>query len=217
MKIAVSALDARGVKNYLAALTALGAAAEAVGASLRAPDWDGLILPGGGDVAPSRYGEEVRGSLGINEELDAVQFAALDAFVKAGKPVFGICRGHQVVNVYFGGSLVQHLPTSADHAHAPGEPDRVHRVTAAPGSFMAELYGAEFSVNSSHHQATGRAGEGLETVLRAPDGTPEAAYHRTLPVWSVQWHPERMCFGFARPDTVDGAAVLRRFLDRCRG
>ena len=218
MRIAVSAPGAGSVKNYLAALAGLGADAEAVGAGLRAEEWDGLILPGGGDVAPSRYGEENRGSRGIDEALDAVQFAALDAFVRVGKPVLGICRGHQLINVYFGGTLIQHLPTSADHTRASAEePERLHTVTAAPGSFMAELYGETFTVNSSHHQAADAVGAGLETVLWACDGTPEAAYHRTLPVWSVQWHPERLCFAFARPDAADGAAVLRCFLSRCAG
>ena len=80
---------------------------------------------------------------------------------------------------------------------------------------MQMLYGSRFIVNSTHHQASGRIGDGLVPVLRAEDGTVEAAYHERLPIWSVQWHPERTCFGFLREDAVDGSRVLEFFLNRC--
>ena len=76
---------------------------------------DGLVLTGGVDVDPARYGQENVACGETDEALDALQLAAVDAFVKAGRPVFGTCRGHQLLNVYFGGTLIQHLPQSPRH------------------------------------------------------------------------------------------------------
>lgn len=204
----------RGVaEKYAQALTMLGA--EPVLLHERtAAGFDGLLLPGGvADVTPARYGQEPHGSKNPNEALDAHQFAVLESFVQAGKPVFGICRGHQVVNVFFGGTLVQDMPRAAHHIF--GEVYLAHGAVAAADGFLAPLYGERFSVNSSHHQCVDGVGKGLRVVLRADDGTPEALQHESLPVWSVQWHPELMCGAYSRSDTVDGAAVLRWFLRQC--
>ncbi len=214
LKIAIPGVGSQ-TKNYFAALQALGAEPELVKIGCDPANYDGLLLPGGVDVEPWRYGQENRGSLAMDAELDALQFTVLDAFVRAGKPILGICRGHQVINVYFGGTLIQHLPTSDSHTRDELQRDRAHLTSAEPGSFLAGLYGTRFSTNSAHHQATDRLGDGLRTVQRASDGTAEAACHETLPVWSVQWHPERMSFGFRRDDTVDGEPLLRFFLEQC--
>ena len=108
------------VPNYLNALTALGAAPEALDQPADPSGYDGLLLPGGGDIDPQRYGQEVNGSRWVKPELDALQFAVLDAFVKAKRPVFGICRGHQLLNVYFGGSLIQDIESPIQHSPSPG-------------------------------------------------------------------------------------------------
>lgn len=213
--IAICAEKAEDVPNYIDALTNLGAIVTIVGADCDPEKYDGLLLPGGVDIDPKRYGQEINGSVGINPELDELQFTVLDKFVKAQKPVFGICRGHQLINVYFGGSLIQHLPTSEKHGNAsPG--DLTHPVISEKGSFIYKLYGENFVVNSSHHQAADCIGDGLEAVLRAEDGTVEASRHTKLPIWSLQWHPERMCFSHKRDDTVDGSKVLEFFLKQCR-
>lgn len=214
LRIAIPGRESQ-TKNYFAALRALDAEPVLAGMDCDPADYDGLLLPGGVDVEPWRFGQENRGSLSMDAELDALQFTVLDAFVGAGKPVFGICRGHQVINIYFGGTLIQHLPTSDSHTQDTFQNDRVHLTVAEPGSFLSDLYGTQFFTNSSHHQATDRPGVGLRTVQYAMDGTVEGACHESLPVWSVQWHPERMCFGFRREDTVDGEPVLRFFLEQC--
>jgi len=194
--------------NYVHAMKQLGAESVLVGADCDPRDFDGLLMPGGVDIHPDRYGQENTACLGIDEALDEIQFACLDAFVKAGKPVLGICRGHQLINVYFGGTLIQHIPTAKDHVQLEDDYDQAHMAIADEDCFLAGIYGTHFPVNSSHHQAVDVPGKGLKIVQRAEDGTVEAMQHETLNVISVQWHPERMCYNFARPDTVDGSKLL---------
>ena len=116
----------------------------------------------------------------------------------------GICRGLQTVNVFFGGTLVQDLP---GHGAADGA-DRLHSVRTARSSLL-RICGEEAVVNSAHHQAADRLGQGLEAVQWAADGVVEAVEHRTLPVWAVQWHPERL------PGEL-GRRLFGAFLQRCR-
>ncbi|MBR6115611.1 MAG: gamma-glutamyl-gamma-aminobutyrate hydrolase family protein [Oscillospiraceae bacterium] len=201
--------------NYRRALSALGAEAVLTAATVDPEGFDGLLLPGGGDVAPARYGQENDGSFSIDEALDALQIDLFLAFMVMGKPILGICRGIQVINVALGGTLVQDIRTGLIHSRT-GETDSVHPITAAEGSILGELYGQRFSVNSSHHQAVGIPGRGFRVTARSDDGTAEAAEHETLPILGVQFHPERMCFSHLRPDTVDGSVLLRRFIDRCK-
>jgi len=149
--------------------------------------FDALLLTGGYDVDPRRFGEErLYDTINLCPERDSYEFALLDEFVRAGRPVLGICRGIQVVNVYFGGSLWQDLPAQQGLCHY----GTTHPVYAVSGSFVDGLFGGEFAVNSSHHQAIKTTGSGLSVVCRAPDGTVEAVSHASLPVWGVQWHPE---------------------------
>lgn len=199
--------------NYFNALAALGAQPEAVEADCDPANYDGLLLPGGEDVSPQFYHQENIACEDCDPALDALQLAVLDAFVRAGKPVFGICRGHQLLNVYFGGTLIQNIHSRARHARDAGSnQDKVHASAAVPGELIDRLYGRELYTNSSHHQAVDVLGAGLRVVQRSDDGFIEAMVHESLPIFSVQWHPERMCFAFARPDTVDGAVVFAHFL-----
>ena len=92
----------------------------------------------------------------------------------------------------------------------------MHSCEAVPGTFISGLFGPSFQINSSHHQGVDRPGNGLRVAARAGDGVVEAMEHETLPVWSVQFHPERMCFQHARPDTADGSLLFRFFLEKCR-
>ncbi len=205
----------QGVGNYLDALAQLGALGEA-GRSFAPADWDGLLLPGGWDVNPARYGKAGIPEETVDDELDGIQFETLERFLAAGKPVFGICRGHQLLNVAFGGTLVQHLPCAESHTSLPTGADNVHPARTAPDSFAARIYGAGCAVNSSHHQGVELPGKGLKAVMWSEDGVIEALEHESLPVWSVQWHPERMCFSRKRDDTADGSPVIRFFLEQCQ-
>lgn len=225
----------QNVKNYIAALHAAGMEAVVISiqekqiveqyqqeyldySEFHAETFDGLLLPGGADVNPVRYGQEMNGSVGVSDALDELQFAVLDAFVSRKKPVFGVCRGLQVINVYFGGTLVQHLPTSFRHAKKAGEPDRHHGCVAEETSWLGMLYGREFLLNSAHHQAVDRCGEGLVTdAWSKEDGVVEAMHHTSLPVYCVQWHPERTCLAWRRNDTVNGLETFRFFCEAAGG
>lgn len=206
-KVAVLGYE-KNVKNYIAALQASGLSPVVTADPAEAAACDGLVLPGGGDIDPALYGAENAGSTDIDRPLDQAQLAALDAFVRAKKPVLGICKGCQVINVYFGGGLIQDLNAAVAAAHRYDGQDSVHAITAAEGSLLAGMYGPRFAVNSAHHQALGAAGTGLRVTARSADGVAEAAEHERLPVLGVQFHPERMCFAKARSDTVDGAAIF---------
>ena len=179
--------------------------------------YDGLILPGGRDINPSRYGETVNGAEDFCDELDEMQLAMLDAFVQKKKPVFGICRGMQLINVYFGGSLIQNIDTVWRHrAEDPEGPDAVHLSEARSGSWLEGFYGREFPHNSAHHQAVKKLGDGLTIDSRCPmDSVVEAIHHENLPVYGVQWHPERMCLENCREDTVEGLPVMFFFAGLC--
>ena len=214
LKIAVPTNRPQAVVNYLDALERLGARGEP-GRSFDPSEYGGLLLPGGWDVNPARYGKERIPRETIDDDLDAVQFEVLEKFLDAGKPVFGICRGHQLLNVAFGGTLIQHLPGAENHMSLPTGADNTHPGIIAPGSFLEGIYGAECAVNSSHHQGVERPGKGFRAVMRSEDGVIEALEHASLPIWSVQWHPERMCFRHRREDTADGSLVLRFFVEQC--
>ena len=205
--------DASG---YAAAVEAAGGLAEVRYLPGPDPAYDGLLLAGGDDMDPALFGQENRGSRGIDRARDEAELALLDAFLGAGKPVLAVCRGHQVVNVWLGGDLIQDLDPALAPFHGGGEEDRVHPVRAAEGSLLRRLYGPVFPVNSTHHQALGRLGKGLAVTARSEGGVAEAVEHESLPLISVQFHPERMTGERARPDTVDGGAIFRAFLDMVR-
>ena len=215
IRIAVPTNRPENVINYLNALTGLGARGEA-GRDFDPSGLDGLLLPGGCDVNPARYGKEPIPQEITDDDQDALQFDVLARFLEARKPVLGICRGHQLLNVAFGGTLIQHLPGAEKHMSLPSGEDSVHPVHAERDSFLYRIYGSDFRVNSSHHQGIELPGKGLHAVLHSEDGVIEAIEHDSLPVWGVQWHPERMCFLHQRDDTEDGSLIFRFFLEQCR-
>lgn len=205
-------------KNYENAICAAGG--EPVGGYCPDPDlsFDGLLLCGGGDIAPDRFGQPDRGSEPPDLARDAAEFALADAFLKAGKPILGICRGHQLLNIALGGTLIQDIGDVLRpfHSRCGGDTDCVHAVRSKPDSLIGRLYGPLFSVNSSHHQALDTMGDGLIPTLWSESGIVEAMEHRSLPIISVQFHPERMTGAKARTDTVDGAAIFAHFISLCR-
>lgn len=156
---------------------------------------DGLLLPGGTDVGPAAYGEEARPETGTPDEVrDGWELACAKAALEARLPLLAICRGSQLLNVALGGSLVQDIPaaTGARHGYTSRFAELVHPVRLRPGCRLAQLVGTEeIGVNSLHHQAVGRFGDGVEAVGWAPDGTVEAIEVSGRPeVLAVQWHPE---------------------------
>ena len=200
------------VKNYRAALERAGAQVVHSSAAEDAVVCDGLLLPGGGDVDPMYYGQENRGSHPPDPLRDTVELRLIREFLAAGKPILGICRGEQMLNVALGGSLHQDIP---EHTRLE-DADRLHPVRVTENSRMAALYGAgEIVVNSSHHQAVDRIGDGLRAVMYSPDGYVECIEHETLPVMGVQWHPERLAGELARPEAVDGQRVIDWFVAQC--
>ena len=202
--------------NYLAAIEAAGGRADA--RYLPEPDarYDGLLLAGGEDIDPALFGQTRQGAQGIDLARDRAELALLSAFLDAGKPVLGICRGVQMINVWLGGDLGQDSGDGLAVFHGGGDADRVHPVRAEEGSLLHRLYGPLFSVNSAHHQALNRLGRGLTTTARSESGVVEAVEHESLPLIAVQFHPERMTGALARSDTADGGAIFREFLGLVR-
>ena len=185
---------------------------------VRPEAFDGLLIPGGGDIDPEFYGETDHGSHPPDRQIDTLQFRLLEDFILSGKPVFGICRGLQMINVWFGGTLIQDLDDADVHQSHSETGDRVHSCTCTKGSWLWKLYGDSFFHNSSHHQAVGRLADGLCADSFCPvDHVIEALHHSSLPVYAVQWHPERMCLAHERPDTVNGLEVFRFFSRICMG
>lgn len=197
-------------KNYENALKGLGAVPIT---SLHVPspsDYDGLVLPGGGDIDPRLFGQLSRGTRAFDPELDRLQLAILRAFVLDRKPVLGICKGMQLINIFFGGDMVQHLPSAGNHEYREG--DQIHATIACEGSILKRLYGEHFRVNSAHHQGVDLPGRRILYTQYAPDGVVEALEHEYLPITGVQWHPERLCPPFPCADAVDGSILLGCFL-----
>lgn len=211
MKILISTGDTP--QNYRNALEACGA--EVTGGYLPelTADCDGLVLCGGSDIDPGIYGEELNGSFGIDWQRDEREMELLRLY--AGKPILGICRGHQIVNAWFGGKLDQDIAVRSAHT-GENYKELFHGVEAAEGSRMEQLFGHRFRVNSSHHQAISAVAPGFRATLWSPDGVIEAIEHETLPILGVQWHPERTTLSFRSDCAVDGMPLFRYFLSLCK-
>lgn len=159
---------------------------------------DALILPGGGDITPAFFGENPKGSHSIDTELDILQFQALDTAIAAGIPVIGICKGMQVINVAFGGTILQDMP--GDQLHSVPSGDAFHTSIMSGNSCLFKYFPVEMCVNSAHHQRINRLGQHLRIIQVCPDdGCPEALEHDELPVLGLQWHPERLPEGAGEP------------------
>lgn len=195
---------------------------------------DGAVLPGGGDLDPRLYGEDPGGACyDVNAEQDALDLAVARQAIAAGLPVLGICRGHQLLNVLYGGTLVQDMdPGVVAHrepapAHGAG-PWAWHEVGIAAGSKVAGLYGGTgpgagsgagsgaaaavtVKIASGHHQAVARVADGLVVTGVADDGTVEALEDPERWVASVQWHPEAL-----ELPAEERLAPFRAFVAVCR-
>ena len=179
---------------------------------------DGLLLTGGDDIDPALYGEEKLPQCGdIAAARDKMELPLCRMALQQGLPMLCICRGIQVLNVALGGSLYQDIPSQVPeaikHPRFDTPRDPVHPVTAAPGSLLEKITGqTSLSVNSRHHQAIKRLGDGLVCAATAPDGIMEAV---ELPgkkfVLGVQWHPESLSDRYP-----DAQALFNAFTEACQ-
>lgn len=188
--------------NYIKVLQDLGAMPEVSREEMSAEGYDGLVLCGGGDPDPLLYGQANQGSYGIEPMRDRRELSCIHSFLKAQKPILGICRGMQLLNIAFGGTLTQHLSSAQLHQ---GVGEEVFHDLRAEG-YLKKLYGRKFSANSSHHQGVDRLGRGLLPAAWASDGLIEAFWHERTAVLGVQFHPERM---------ENGKKVFDLFLQSC--
>jgi putative glutamine amidotransferase len=184
---------------------------------------DGLVLMGGSDIWPGHYGEEpIKPQWSGDRIRDEYETALARSFVAAGKPVFGVCRGLQLLNVAFGGSLLQDIatqqPGAMTHRDAGLYDCNFHAVDFVPGTRLAQLYPgtARVTVNSVHHQGIKALAPDFTVEARCPDDQVIEAIRWRGPsfVAAVQWHPE-----FHDPSDrslIDDAPILRDFLDAAR-
>ena len=160
----------------------------------------GLVLTGGEDVDPARYGEKRHEKVrSVNPARDATEAALIEEARARGTPVLAICRGIQILNVALGGTLVQDIPsqceTTIDHDDEGARNSRTHEVEIEPDSLIAKAVGAEHvTVNSFHHQSVKRVADGMRVTARSPDGVIEGIESTDEDWWvmGVQWHPEEM-------------------------
>lgn len=180
-------------ENYCRALAAAGM--EAVVTTERDAAAEGLLLPGGGDI--------------FGDALPAEEYQFIARFAAARRPILGICRGMQALNVFFGGTLYDRVP-----GHQTPGGDMVHPTCAV--GLLARLLTTSPAVTSNHHQAVRTAGRELTVCQWSADGVAEGICHTSLPVVGVQYHPERQSFALARPDAADGAPLFYWLREQCR-
>lgn len=158
-----------------------------------AKECDGLCVPGGVDINPKLYNEEVNGTETFYDFLDELDYAYIDAFYKANKPILGICRGHQIINVFFGGTLYQDIN---NHKNC------WHEVSVEADGYINKIYNTStLKVNSWHHQAVKDIAPGFKVVARSLDGYVEAMEYKNI--YTVQWHPEM----------YDGDTFIKYFIE----
>ena len=156
---------------------------------------DAVVLAGGPDVDPTHYGAAPDPRTGVpRTERDAAELAVLGRALELGRPVLAVCRGLQVLNIAFGGTLTQHLPDAVGHTGHNPQPGVFGRtdITLDAGSQVAAALGSTLIAQCHHHQGVDRLADGLTVTGRAPDGTIEAVELAGHPfVVGVQWHPEQ--------------------------
>jgi putative glutamine amidotransferase len=215
-RIGVTVHPRRGLEYYepyRRAVAAAGAApVDVVPGTVELPDVDGLLLPGGWDVDPSFYGEQRDEKVGdTDRELDETELSMFRQARERDIPVLGICRGQQVINVAMGGSLVQHL--EGHEVRALGRSHLAHTIEVDPSSELGQAAGEhKVRVNSLHHQAIKKLGQGLQQSARGEDGTVEGVESDDGLIVAVQCHPEELT-----TDLPWARKLFERFVARARG
>ena len=230
MKLAISVSrkeKAKGAKSsYFKAMLSAGARPEELEmvtaddpGKLSAGNIDGILFTGGEDVDPGFYDEPIKyDNVHANPSRDAFEFDLLNEGRKLGLPILAICRGIQMINVKFGGTLYQDLKSDTalerDHKQAGSRSATTHSVTVTePDSLLHSLIPGNCMVNSLHHQAIKRLGRGLKVTAHSEDGLYEAVELATPHPFflAVQWHPEELFSEF--PEQLK---IFEEFIARCR-
>lgn len=188
-------------------------------------DWlDGVVMHGGADVWPGTYGEDPLRPEWMGDRVrDLYDLAVVEAFEQAGKPIFGVCRGLQLINVAFGGTLYQDIefqhPGALQHRNASTYDQHFHDMEIVPGTRLARMYPNQLraQVNSIHHQGIKTLAPGFQIeAWSRPDGVPEAIRRIDQPgrgyIAATQWHPE---FQHRSAATLDDTPILQDFLAAC--
>ena len=193
--------------NYKNALTAVGAQAVFSTDVRIARDCDGLLLAGGGDISPCFYRSREKNCRSISLVRDISEQYLLALFERKNAPVMGVCRGLQMINVYFGGTLSQRI--EKHYIHFNDKRDTYHEITNKAG-FMRDIFGKNLFVNSCHRQKIDLPGKNVVPCAFSPDGVIEAAYRKGTKIFGVQFHPERPFS--AAGDLSKGLLIYEYFL-----
>lgn len=177
---------------------------------------DGLLMPGGADVSPVLYGQEITDECGKpNEIRDKAEPLMIKEFAKSGKPIFGICRGIQIINVTYGGTLLQDIKSTQKEKHADflNRSRFTHEVEIEKDSWLYRTVKSDrIKVNSMHHQAIDRVADGFVVTAKSTDGFIEAIEKRGGGFFAaVQWHPEHM----SKKSSVE-QALFDEFVKECK-
>jgi putative glutamine amidotransferase len=184
--------------------------------------FDGLLVTGGGDVNPDLYHAAREPATHTEPDfVDYTDIALIKSFIKANKPIFGICRGIQIINVALGGTLIQDLNTCGKdiienyHYQSKQMPAvetgrTAHNAMFAPGSLLYSIFGSQYPVNSYHHQAVDQVADGLNVTCYSDDGIIEGFEDLARNLFAVQWHPERLIHDKKHLE------LFRRFINMCK-
>ena len=176
---------------------------------------DGLLLSGGEDIEPELFGETLlNNSVCLDPQRTQYELNLIRAFLAAHKPILAICRGFQLLNVVLGGTLYQDLLEQKGLVH--NHPDIRHPVFTREGSLLRRLYGREFKVNSTHHQAVKQLASGLMGTAWSIEGILEGYEHEALPIIGVQFHPERLTNLMWDDRTPDFGSLFGAFIQRVK-
>ena len=209
--------DSWGInKTYVQAVGAAGGAPVLCAEDYSAEDYakvcDGLILTGSFSYCPR---PELRDRLSqIGQSIRVVYDRKLfEAFKNEGKPIFGVCLGQQIINVFLGGTLSSNFKMERGVEHMLS----AHKIKTQPGSLIDQIWGSDFYVNSRHNNAIEELAPGLKATAWSPDGIIEAVEHETLPIYAFQFHPERMRGDLPDPPMgPDSTELFKWFVEKCR-